>query len=273
MVNEFLEAQPPQEGLPPHGHNTPAPPPVDLTEVVDIGASLQSEMDDLKDKEKKPLWYIIPHRGLVFVQFRPPALAISSPTAWVQSLCRTVAHTRVLKSRHIIKIQPVENTSFAGIDEIKAITKPICAREFPVAETGTRERKGEDTKGETSASACEKPSFAVDYVSKLGPKLDRLTVIDAVVDHISMSSYKVSLDHPDKTILITLFKGLSLVAVVEKWNDIRRGNMRILAGIDDQEEARKRKERIMAAKKADDDEDKEEETREKDQEGAATTSV
>ena len=129
--------------------------------AVDIAAALATELDDMKDKDKRPFWYITTGKGTVFVQIKDASI---SPTALCVGVAKDIIATQVLKSRFVIKVLPVETSCFASLDEIRKMAKPAVEREFP----------GEGKVRRTFRTGVGDPEVRVSLSRNAGARTERL---------------------------------------------------------------------------------------------------
>lgn len=79
--------------------------------------------------------------------------------------------------------------------------------------------------------------FAVQYEHRASPGLDRMEVINAVVDSIKTPPHKVNLSNPEKTILVNVLKTTCGFAVVHDFKALQKYNVQLLAAPAEAEEA------------------------------------
>lgn len=188
---------------------------------TDIAAALASEVAELKEGSRNPLFYHLTGIGsVVYVEYKDsqgPA-----PSAMVAIACQATADTGVSKTRFCSRFYPVEYTCFASMEKIGELAARVVAQHFP-----------ED---------AEPIQFAVQFDARAAPQFDRMKVIDAFASLVK-APHKVNLGSPQKTILINIVKGTCGVAVVEQYKELWRYNIRTLAMPAEEREAQAQEQR------------------------------
>ncbi|PSC72640.1 THUMP domain-containing family [Micractinium conductrix] len=182
---------------------------------TDIAAALASEVAELKDTAKSPLFYHLTGiHSVVYLECKDADGP--SPSAMVLAASEAAAAQQRNPTRWCLRFSPVELTCFASMEKIGELAAKVVAEHFPA-----------DTK---------KPiEFAVQYDARAAPELDRMAVINAFANLVP-APHKVNLNAPQKTILVNLVKGTCGVAVVQRFRELFRYNIRTLAQPEEERE-------------------------------------
>lgn len=109
---------------------------------------------------------------------------------------------RAVKSvRFCQRITPIEQTCMAKIDDIRVAASALIAEHF---------------RGDSA-------EFSVGFESRLNNSLDRMTVINMLVDMVG-PRHKVNLGAPQKVIVVQIFKNMCAMSVLDNWVANRKYN-------------------------------------------------
>jgi len=204
---------------------TPADTAADPT---DIAASLAAEVEVVRAESRlggkgncRPFHYSSPVRGTCYVKMNERCRG-PGPVELALALADEVTEKRALRSRHCVRVVPVEAVCFAGLDEIKEGAAPLLATHFPA---------------DAASGSAEAVSVSVDVQAKSAPKLDRLDIINAIMSHIKVPPHKVDLTSPQRTVLVFMVRSAACLAVLTrglKHESVKNLNFRRLAGIDEE---------------------------------------
>ncbi|KDD75582.1 hypothetical protein H632_c607p0 [Helicosporidium sp. ATCC 50920] len=237
----------------------------------DVDEALQAELDELRNTKAQPFYFHstgIKSTVFVEMQYRGhPGPVELTVAASEQALARGKAGTRLCN-----RFYPIEHTCFASLDKIgsaaRRFLEPVFGPAPPAKKADEEESKGgeeENKGGECDAAAAEaapqtnvevlpgkavqkalegrEPSgeirFAVQYEHRAAPSLDRMAVIDAVVDAVRRPPHKVDLTTPQVTVLVNVLKGTAGLALVPRYKELKKFNLRLLAAPEEGQEKEK----------------------------------
>ncbi|EFN58455.1 hypothetical protein CHLNCDRAFT_140447 [Chlorella variabilis] len=132
--------------------------------------------------------------------------------------------------RFCSRFYPVERTCYASMEKIEELAAQVVRDHFP-------------------ADAQEPIEFAVVYDARAAPPLDRMEVINAFATRVP-APHKVNLGAPHKAILVNVVKGVCGVAVVERFKELCRYNIRTLALPEEEREAQREAQRQQSKAEA-----------------------
>eukprot|EP00197_Chlamydomonas_leiostraca_P002346 CAMPEP_0202858320 /NCGR_PEP_ID=MMETSP1391-20130828/908_1 /ASSEMBLY_ACC=CAM_ASM_000867 /TAXON_ID=1034604 /ORGANISM="Chlamydomonas leiostraca, Strain SAG 11-49" /LENGTH=283 /DNA_ID=CAMNT_0049537229 /DNA_START=21 /DNA_END=868 /DNA_ORIENTATION=+ len=179
----------------------------------DIASLIAQEVAVIKDRKNRRFQtHNMGVKGCLFIMF-PEEPVYPGPIDVVLSICEEAAATKTLRGRHVNRILPITHTCFASVDEMKVLAPKLLGDQFPAEE---------------SAAAVE---FAVEYEHRSSDKFDRLQVINAFVDAIKTPPHKVNLKTPSLTILVQLARNSCACAVVPKYRELHKFNLRKCAEV------------------------------------------
>ena len=220
--------------------------PTSATADVDVSKALEEELKDLRAKSRRenaPFKRVdIGSRGTLYMVATEHAKnendAKPLPTRvydTVRAIMDDVDKTRRCKSRWLNRFLPVEDVCVAKLDDIKACAAPIIARHF----------------GDPNDTAQDLPvyRYAVIYDHRICTKLDRLGVINAVVDSVP-KRHVVNLDRPQIVIIVTHVKNSAAITVVHDYYELAKWNMSELAKPPEERMGQNEREKRLAEKEA-----------------------
>eukprot|EP00898_Chlorokybus_atmophyticus_P005835 jgi/Chlat1/6252/Chrsp44S05855 len=177
-----------------------------------VDSLLEAEIDDLKD-HKQELFEkeSTGCNSMVFIIMAPESERPGpGPCELTRQMLRDVAKTKKSRSKHCIRILPVDDTCYAGLVEIEKAVKPMLQAAFPTGE------------GVTPL----KFSVVCDVRNNSG--LKRMDVID-VVAKLVPAPHKVDLENPERCILVQVVKTTCALSILEEYKELAKYNMRVLA--------------------------------------------
>ncbi|KAL4852951.1 THUMP domain-containing protein 1 [Chlorella vulgaris] len=191
---------------------------------TDIAAALASEVAELRDPSRRPFYFHqVGMHSVVYVECKDAEGP--SPAALAQHACQRVADSHQSETRFCSRFYPVEHTCYASMEKIEELAEQVSARHFP-------------------ADAEQPIQYAVAFDARAAPPLDRMAVIDAFASRVP-APHKVNLGAPQKTILVNLVKAVCGVAVVDRFKELCRYNVRTLALSEEEREAQRQEQRTQ----------------------------
>lgn len=186
--------------------------------ATDIAAAIADEVAELKDKGNRLFVY---HKtninGLAYLSMKADAEG-PGPVQLASALAQEVKDTRQCRTRLCIRFLPVEKVCRADVEEIGRTAKELTDVHFPTGEGAATLR------------------FAVAYEHRASKDLDRMEVINSVVNQIPQPPHKVDLTNADKTILVQLLKANAALSVVSNYKQLSKFNVRELSTSDDEQQ-------------------------------------
>ncbi|CAL8467124.1 g6660 [Coccomyxa elongata] len=190
----------------------------EVNAATDIAAAIADEVAELKDKGNRLFVY---HKtninGLAYLSMKADAEG-PGPVQLASALAQEVKDTRQCRTRLCIRFLPVEKVCRADVEEIGRTAKELTDAHFPTGEGAATVR------------------FAVAYEHRASKDLDRMEVINSVVNQIPQPPHKVDLTNADKTILVQLLKANAALSVVSNYKQLSKFNVRELSTSDDEQQ-------------------------------------
>lgn len=175
----------------------------------DFEAALAEEAAEIKDKGNK-LFYASKTGvgGLIYVRMKHDAPGGVGPVQVAQTLMEDVAATKQNKTRHCMRFIPVEYVCEPSIKGIHEGTKKILQSHMPA-----------------DGPALQ---FAVQFEHRASKSLDRMEVINSVVDAVPKVDppHKVNLSTPDITFMVQVLKSVACVGGMPRYNQLGKYNIR-----------------------------------------------
>lgn len=181
----------------------------------DIQASLAAEVAELKE-DQDIVFKKLDHetgKGLCFIKMKyaedgptPPQLALK--------MMEDIEKTREKKARFCMRFMPIEQTCFAGKDEITKAVTELIKKHFPEGEDATPVK------------------YSVLFEKRSHNTMDRSETIDMVAKLVP-KPHTVDLTAPEKTILVSCIKSVCLLAVVDKYMRYMKYNVNSLSMTDE----------------------------------------
>ena len=122
------------------------------------------------------------------------------------------------RTRHALRMVPVDATCFAGVDEIAEAAKPFVEKHF----AGDKEQ-----------------TFAIAFDRRANGDVRRNDVIECLASQIKQPPNKVNLSDPDLTFLVEIVKGVACLSVVRDYEKLLKYNVR-MASMNEEERAHAR---------------------------------
>lgn len=196
---------------------------------TDIDAALASEVAELRGGSRQSFYYHqLGIHSVVFLECKDGGGP--GPAALVQHACQRVSDSQQGAGRFCSRFYPVERTCYASMEKIEELAAQVVRDHFP-------------------ADAQEPIEFAVVYDARAAPPLDRMEVINAFATRVP-APHKVNLGAPHKAILVNVVKGVCGVAVVERFKELCRYNIRTLALPEEEREAQREAQRQQSKAEA-----------------------
>lgn len=194
---------------------------------ADISALIAEEVADLQNKDAQPLrWLNTGIHGLLYIAINKDTGL--DPVKLVDAMAKDIKQSRQCKSRLCMRFNPVQYVCNANLEDIQKLGARIVPEVFSPLDEG-----------------ADAQTFAVQYEHRASASLDRMSVINAFVNHMP-KGYKVSLDAAQHTIIVQLIKSCCAVSVVQAYKDLAKYNIRELCDPTPAEE----KERAAAISRA-----------------------
>uniref|UniRef100_A0A061QXB3 tRNA acetyltransferase TAN1 n=1 Tax=Tetraselmis sp. GSL018 TaxID=582737 RepID=A0A061QXB3_9CHLO len=187
--------------------------------------ALQAELKEAEgqaSRDSRFFWTKLDIQGLIFVKMKTEE-GKPGPSKLVEHILREISETKQMKSRHCIRLIPVEESCQASLEQIKELSKTMADSVF----------KGSE--GLKFAVAFEKRGHS-------GECNDRMKVIDTVVGNIEQPPNKVDLTKPDKTVLVQIVKNSCGMSIVDNYHKLKKYNMRSASAPEEEGAADKAKE-------------------------------
>ncbi|KAK9824300.1 hypothetical protein WJX72_009265 [[Myrmecia] bisecta] len=147
----------------------------------DLSNELEAEIQQLKtEKDHLFNFHKTNVNGLIYISMK--TAEGPCPVELISSMAADVKATQQCKSRLCLRFMPVQVVCYASLDDIRKASEDLVKAAFPA---------GDD---------IAPIEYAVVYEHRASVTLDRLSVINAVVDHVP-KPHKVNLKEPKKTIL------------------------------------------------------------------------
>ena len=184
-----------------------------------VDEMLKAEVGELKNPEQARFWWHeIGIQGAVFVSFRdnaPPSVM-----DFVQQIVADVKRTGQSKTRHTMRVLPIEITCFATLEEIEKTFRSLVGKFFPEGE-GVKPLK-----------------YAIDYEHRASKKMDRMAVIEALAKNVP-APHTVDLSNPDITITVQVMKNACCLGWVKEYKELGKYNLQRLAELAQEKEEEK----------------------------------
>ncbi|KAK2080437.1 hypothetical protein QBZ16_000290 [Prototheca wickerhamii] len=181
----------------------------------DVASLLAAETADLRNPEKKLFFYHSTGiHSTTYVEIK--YAGAPGPAELVTLACKRAQTVGRAGTKLCNRFYPIESTCYASLEKIREAGVALAAEHFP--ESGATQ-------------------FAVQYEHRASPGLDRMEVINAVVDSIKTPPHKVNLSNPEKTILVNVLKTTCGFAVVHDFKALQKYNVQLLAAPAEAEEA------------------------------------
>lgn len=184
-----------------------------------VDEMLKEEVGELKNPtQAKFWWHDIGIQGAVFVSFRdnaPPSVM-----DFVHKIVAEAKRTGQSKTRHTMRLLPIEVTCFATLEEIEKAFRSHVSNFFPEGE-GVKPLK-----------------YAIDYEHRASKKMDRMAVIEALAKNVP-APHSVDLSNPDITITVQVMKNACCLGWVKEYKELGKYNLQRLAELaQEKDEAR-----------------------------------
>ncbi|KAL2620461.1 hypothetical protein R1flu_000666 [Riccia fluitans] len=171
---------------------------------------LADEINELRDKKKaRFVGYETGCNGVIFVRMhhQKGALEGKGPKELAEVIVRDAAESKQSKTRHCMRLLPIELTCYASTAEMLKVAGPLIQRHFPV----------------------DKPSikFAVVCEARANTNLKKMDFINAIAKLVP-EPHSVDLKNPQKTILLQVVKTACAIGVVQDFRELAKYNLRQL---------------------------------------------
>ncbi|EJU04806.1 hypothetical protein DACRYDRAFT_47029, partial [Dacryopinax primogenitus] len=173
---------------------------------LNIEAEIARELQALKRPRKEKRFSNVHTETpcLLFIACRPPISPTQLCHAYLSSLSSQPPRTR-----YVNRLIPAEGVCAANIPEIVALARRVM-------------------KGTFDAGRAYKVCFKIELPIINNTKLSRETLIPPLAACVPGEGHSVSLSHPERVILVQVFKAWCGVSVVSEWEAWRRWNVMLL---------------------------------------------
>lgn len=197
------------------------------------GDELERELAELR--ERAPAFREVPLdlRACTFVAASSEVTDAFDVADIVRRELERVKASGTARSRHVLRVVPVDAVCFAGAEEIAEAAKPLIEKHF----SGDKEQ-----------------TFAISVERRANSEVRRMDVIHGIASLIEQPRNKVNLSDPDLTIMVEIIKGIACLSVVRDYEKLCKYNVRLCA-MTDEERAHAKAERaanVAAARVKDD---------------------
>jgi tRNA(Ser,Leu) C12 N-acetylase TAN1 len=187
-----------------------------------VEAMLAAEVAELRDAGKKAAfrWHDTGVNNTIFVIF-PRGGAAPRPSEVAADVVAHVKATKALPARFLLKVLPVEASSFVGVDEISKLAQSYLPERFAAL---------------AAANGTESVTFAVEVERRACAGADARAVIDAVAKAVP-APHKVNLGKPDVTVIAQLVRNVCALSVAPRYKALCKYNVRVASEPEDAAEA------------------------------------
>ncbi|KAL3681441.1 hypothetical protein R1sor_024397 [Riccia sorocarpa] len=171
---------------------------------------LADEISELKDKKKaRFVGYETGCNGVIFVRMHHQKGAVEGkgPKELAEAIVRDAAETKQSKTRHCMRLLPIELTCYASTAEMLKVAEPLIQRHFPVDQPSIK--------------------FAVVCEARANTNLKKMDFINAIAKLVP-EPHSVDLKCPQKTILVQVVKTACAIGVVQDFRELAKYNLRQL---------------------------------------------
>jgi len=163
----------------------------------------------------------------------PATPALPGPVDIALALATSILASGQGRARHVLRLLPVEAVVPATLASLTSAVSGLARRHLPGAAEGGAAGGGGgggdgDTKHEEKKAAAAAATYAVQYEHRSSSSLDRMAVINALVDGIP-PGHAVNLGSPDVTVLASAVRGQVSLGVVPGYAALHKLNLRELA--------------------------------------------
>lgn len=135
---------------------------------------------------------------------------LDDPKELALRILRDLTETKKLKSRHILRLMPIEVVAKANLKDIINAAGQLFDKYF-----------------------LGKPkTFAIIFNRRLNNSLDRLDVINELASVIASKNrlHKANLKQPELAVIVEIIKGLCLISVVPQFYELKKYNLAEICG-------------------------------------------
>ncbi|BBN15580.1 tRNA acetyltransferase TAN1 [Marchantia polymorpha subsp. ruderalis] len=171
---------------------------------------LADELSELRDKKKaRFVGYETGCNGVIFVRMHVKKGVVESkgPMELAEAIVRDAASTKQSKTRHCMRLLPVELTCYASTAEMLKVAEPLIQRHFPADQPSIK--------------------FAVVCEARANTNLKKMDFINAIAKLVP-EPHSVDLSNPQKTILVQVVKTACAIGVVQDFKELAKYNLRQL---------------------------------------------
>ncbi|OWY93016.1 hypothetical protein PHMEG_00037736 [Phytophthora megakarya] len=151
-------------------------------------------------------------KGAILIQFKDSNV---SPTALMNKIFEEVESTKDFASRFIQRMIPLEKVGYSSVEAIKELAAPMVKEHL---EAFKEEQKAADKDGDFE--------FAVEFNRRNCTNLDRMSVINSIVELVGEDKTKVNLTTPRSVLMVEVFRNTCGFSVLTEFHRFKKYNVR-----------------------------------------------
>lgn len=176
----------------------------EIDEEDDISVALEKAISENKEQKKKPFRFQAIDSGAancIFIK-----TTIPNPVELGVRIVRDLNQTKDQKTRHLLRLVPIEIVCKASLDDIVAAAGKIFDKHFLGGEGKT---------------------FSIIYNKRYNNSIKRDEIIDKLADLVTLKNCKnkVNLKNPEVSVIVEIIKGLCCLSVVEEYVKLKKYNL------------------------------------------------
>ncbi|OAE24213.1 hypothetical protein AXG93_2752s2300 [Marchantia polymorpha subsp. ruderalis] len=189
---------------------------------------LADELSELRDKKKaRFVGYETGCNGVIFVRMHVKKGVVESkgPMELAEAIVRDAASTKQSKTRHCMRLLPVELTCYASTAEMLKVAEPLIQRHFPADQPSIKARMLRFTNAKSIVVA--EILLLGSGMPRANTNLKKMDFINAIAKLVP-EPHSVDLSNPQKTILVQVVKTACAIGVVQDFKELAKYNLRQL---------------------------------------------
>ena len=165
------------------------------------------------------------------------------PAAVIAAILRDVVDSGCSRSRHLIRMMPLQATCFASLEDLEVTAKPLIEKHFGSAADGDETAKRKVCAGLACPCAllspcrsddrfcrdCRCPRGLQEYAVVIKRRNNLAFPKDEAIDLLARlvgKGHRVNLKRPDTVIIVEIFKAICGVSVVDDFHSLCQFNLR-----------------------------------------------